>query len=272
MTRRAGLLLILAVLLAGCAGQEGVRAAPSPTVGSPDELRVGIAPTYPPLAFKESGELKGVEVDLARQIAGGLRMKPVFVELPWDQLIPALLARRIDVIMAGMSITEERRALLTFTEPYLQVGQMALIRMRDAGRLAGPGAMAVPGRRIGVEQGTTGEQYATRSLAGAGVTRFESVARALQALQAGSIDYLIHDAPTIWHLTGNPQPSQADLLGLFTPLTEEYLAWAVRRGDDPLRQKLNVELARLRERGELSAILTRWIPTRIEIAPIRRTQ
>jgi ABC-type amino acid transport substrate-binding protein len=270
MTRRGGLLLALAVLLAGCAGQGGVPAAPPPAVGSPDELRIGIAPTYPPLAFKESGELKGVEVDLARQIAEGMRVKLAFVELPGDQLIPALLARRIDVIMSGMSITEERRALLTFAEPYLQAGQMALIRVRDAGRLAGPGAMTIPGRRIGVERGTTGEQYATRSLAGAVVTRFESLARTLQALQAGSIDYLVHDAPTVWYLTGNPQPAQADLLGLFTPLTEEYLAWAVRRGDEPLRQRLNGELARLRQRGDLSAILTRWIPTRIEIAPLRR--
>jgi ABC-type amino acid transport substrate-binding protein len=149
---------------------------------------------------------------------------------------------------------------------------MALIRADEAARLASPTAMRVVGRRIGVEGGTTGDTFAATQLPGARLTRYATVAEGLQALRAKQIDYLIHDAPTIWHLTGTPQAQAAEFLGLFTPLTDERLAWAVRKGNDSLRQRLNEALASLRQTGELNAILTRWIPTRIEIAPARRVQ
>src|SRR5215470_1179537 len=68
--------------------------------GVPANLRVGISPIYPPLAFKENNELKGVEVDLANKLGQTLGTKITFVELPWDQLIPAVNSGKIDVIMS----------------------------------------------------------------------------------------------------------------------------------------------------------------------------
>jgi ABC-type amino acid transport substrate-binding protein len=102
----AGLLLLAVVTITGCT-QAARPPAPPPAPAAPTEIRVGIAPIYPPLAFKEGGQIKGVEVDFTRQLWLDLGVKFVLVELPWDDLIPALRAGRIDVIMSGMSVTPD---------------------------------------------------------------------------------------------------------------------------------------------------------------------
>ena len=95
------------------------------------ELRIGISPDYPPLAFKEEGKLQGAEVEMAKTLAYYLNVKIVFVELPWKKLIPGLLNNRIDIIMSGLSITPERERNVNFAQPYMQVGQMTLIRKNE---------------------------------------------------------------------------------------------------------------------------------------------
>lgn len=266
VTLAAVVALGLALGIAACAGPS----APPPGPSRPGELVVGTTPNYPPIIFKEGGEVQGVEADIARRLAQGLRLRLTFEELPWPGLIPSLRNGSVDVLMAGLSVTPERSALVSFTQPYLQVGQMALIRRQDVGRLAGQNAMRAPGRRFGVEQGSTGETHVVAAFPTARVVRYGSADEGTRALQAGEIDYLIHDAPTVWRLAGDPRQQQAGLMGLFTPLTEEHLAFAVRKADESLRGKLNAELALLRERGELSAILARWIPVRIEVSPAGR--
>ena len=268
--RRAGILLALILGAAACAGPAADSTASRAGSSRPGELLVGTTPNYPPIIFKQGGEIQGVEADLARRIAQNLRLHLTFVELPLARLIPSLLDGSVDVVMAGLSVTPERSALVSFTRPYLQVGQMALIRRQDAGRLAGQNAMAAPGRRIGVEEGSTGEKYVVTAFTAARVLRYRTPDEGVRALQAGEIEYLVHDAPTVWHLAGDPQHQEAGLMGLYTPLTEEYLAFAVRKADEALRGRLDGELARLGERGELSVILMRWIPVQIEVKPAPR--
>src|SRR6266446_6697505 len=106
----------LALVLSSCGAQEGMTAPPAPPVPpttaqpvtSPPVLRVGTAPHYPPIAFKQHGHVTGLEVDCARGVADELGRRVEVVELDWEALIPALESGKIDVIMSGMSITEAR--------------------------------------------------------------------------------------------------------------------------------------------------------------------
>jgi polar amino acid transport system substrate-binding protein len=249
------------LLLAACA-------APDPAALT-GPLRVGITPNYPPIAFAEKGVLKGVEVDLARALEQRTGRRLQLVQVEWETLIPALENGRIDVIMAGMSITPERRQRVAFTAPYLRVGQMALIREQDAARLSPPDALKAPGMRVGVVAGTTGDAFVSSQLLRAIVFRFADTTEGVRALQAGQVNYFIHDAPTVWHFAAAPETQRQGIVGLFTPLTEEYLAWAVRVGDDGLRLQLENALEGMREDGTLQDILGRWIRTTVEVAPIR---
>lgn len=231
----------------------------------PSTLRIGTSAGYPPLTFKADGKIQGVEADFATAVAKNLKVKTQFVELPSDELIPALNDGKIDVIMSGMSVTDERSRQVLFTDPYMKIGQMALIRTADLIEWARPTALFTKGAKVGVKAGTTGETFARSSLPDAVITGFDSIEQGTDALVAGKIDIFIHDAPTIWRLTANIATEKAGLMGLYRPLTEEYLAWAVRKKDRVLADALNDSLATLKNDGTLSQIMGKWIPIQVKV-------
>lgn len=261
MHRRAAIALALLLLFAaGCA-----RPQPLPPPGVPAPLRVGIADNYPPLAFVENGRLTGIEVDFAAALQQELGVPVEIVQTPFDSLIPDLLERRIDVIMSGLSVTPERAAQVRFSQSYLDVGQMLAIRKDAAGTLSAPNALTEEEWRVAVIADTTGAAWAEGNLPRAIVVPYTSVDDAVAALRQREVDYLVHDAPTIWRLTADPAHVDEDLLGLYHPLTEERLAWAVRPGDDALLLALDTALARWRTSGKLGEIQARWIRTTVEV-------
>lgn len=231
----------------------------------PSTLRIGTSASYPPLTFKADGKLQGMEIDLAAAVGQALNVKTRLVELPWEELIPALNAGKIDVIMSGMSVTDARSKQVLFTEPWMRIGQMALIRSADLVQWARPSALFSKGARVGVKAGTTGETFAKAELPDAVITSFATIEQGTDALGAGKIDIFIHDAPTIWRLTANAATEKAGLMGLYRPLTEEYLAWAVRKQDTALANALNGVLDTLKKNGTLGRLMAKWIPVQVKV-------
>jgi ABC-type amino acid transport substrate-binding protein len=259
-SRIPGCCLLAAVLGAGCSSYEAPIGAARTAPAQRSVLRIGVTPNYPPLVFKREGAVVGVEADFAARLGEYLRQKVELVELPWAALIPALQQGRIDIIMSGMSITPERERAVLFTEPYLRAGQMAIIRAKDAARFGQPSALSRGRWIVGYEEGTTGARFVQDNLRQATGVAFPSAAAGLRALRAGEIDVFIHDAPTAWRIA---EDRDGTLLGLYRPLTEEHLAWAVRKSDAPLRQQLNAALTAWRLDGTLQAILDRWIKVQV---------
>ena len=231
----------------------------------PSPLRIGTSASYAPLTFKDEGKLQGVEPDLARAVGENLKVKIDIVEIPWEELIPALKDKRIDVIMSGMSITDERSKRVLFTESYMKIGQMALIRSAELIEWSRPAALLRKGAKIGVKSGTTGETFANSEFPDATITSFSSIEKGTDALVAGNIDIFIHDAPTIWRLSANAATQKAGLMGLYRPLTDEHLAWAVRLEDKYLADALNQSLDAIKKNGTLGRIMGKWIPIQVKI-------
>jgi polar amino acid transport system substrate-binding protein len=234
-------------------------------------LRVGIAANYPPLAFKQDGQLKGIEVDFANRLGPALDRPVVLVETPWDDLSKALLEdQTIDVVMSGTSITEERKERVDFTDPYLDIGQMVLIRDADYAQLRDAAALDKPTVRVGFIRNTTSQQYAEKHLTHAKREGFDDADAGVAALRANTIDAFICDAPAVWRVSGGLLSKETQLRGLYTPLTKEKLAWAVRKGDDALRLQLNAILAEWKKDGILERIIDHWITVKkrtIEVKP-----
>ncbi len=225
-------------------------------------LVVGLNPEYKPLAFKNNGQLDGIEPMMAMAV-GELMMRKVEIrEMAWDELIPALESGKIDVIMSGMSITEGRKQRVDFSDPYLEIGQMAIIRMADIASLSRPSAITQPGRIIGVEPGTTGESY-VKEMTTATIKYYDNPPLAFAALRAGEINYYIHDAPTSWKIAQSQE--YHDLMPLYRSLTREHLAWAVKKGNKVLLDQLNLALSELTRNGSVSLIQNHWIPVKVEI-------
>jgi ABC-type amino acid transport substrate-binding protein len=224
---------------------------------------VAVAPYYPPIVFDDDGRVAGLEADFAAGVAEGLGRPLVYVRMTRQELIPAVQSGRADIAMSGVSITAERSRRVLFTQPYLYVGQLSLIRIEDLGELSRPTALRRPGVRIGYVDGTTGAAYVAENLPNAETVAFATPEEGVRGLRERRVDIFIHDAPTVWRV--GSAVDERELMGLYTPLTEEALAWAVSRNDPELRSRIDEMLARWRANGELDRVLNRWIPVRVEI-------
>jgi polar amino acid transport system substrate-binding protein len=140
---------------------------------------------------------------------------------------------------------------------------MAIMHKSKVGRFSQPWAVYRDGVRIGVEPGTTGAAFAERELADAVVRFYPDPDTAFEGLRKDEIDLYIHDAPTSWQLANSMEND--DLISLYAPLTEEMLAWAVRKDDAALAEDLNRALALMKSNGSLQYILNRWIPVTVEV-------
>lgn len=252
--------LFLALLLASPIALPGCRSNDAPR-GRP--LRVGVAPGFEPVVFERDGEIVGIEPDLARDLGERLGRRVVFERFAEAALLGAVERGEVDVAMSGIAVTPERAARVLFTTPYMQSGQLALIRAADLARFGRIHTLRRPGARIGFETGSTGERFVATELARATSFGFDDVADGLRSLRAGRIDYFIHDAPTVWRIAGDP--AQRDLHGLYQLLTDEALAWAVRRGDGALKAQLDAAIAAWQQDGRIEAVIDRWIPVRVTV-------
>jgi polar amino acid transport system substrate-binding protein len=242
---------------AGCACIPSARAATAAGSDTSDSpvLRVGVSPAFPPMVFKQGGELAGVEVDLARALGAKLGRKVVFVEVEWANQIEALNTGRTDIIMSSMSITPARRFVVNFSQPYLAVGQMALVRREDLQQYL-LGFPLKPKGSMGVIKGTTGEFLVQRDFPKASRKTYAGGAEAAKALLRKKIDFFISDSSLVWYLAGVHSADGLSVVPIL--LTEEQLAWAMRKTDDSLLTSVNEFLNQARQDGLLLKVLRRW--------------
>ncbi|UCD79073.1 MAG: transporter substrate-binding domain-containing protein [Desulfobacterales bacterium] len=260
ISRSVGMFFALTALslLAGCTSP--ARHKVKPISIPPDEkiLRVGVTANSPPLIYKQGNNIVGLEADLARELAKYLAKSPRFVELPWEDQIPALLENRIDIIMSGMTATTLREVRISFAIPYFQSGQMALIRRKDAPRFSTGLFSFATSSAIGVIKDTTGEYYVETQFSSVKRKTYTNPRAAVKDLINNDIDMFIYDAPTVLYLASENE--NKGLTVLFARLTKEPLAWGIRKGDVQLLESANNFLRSFNDEGQLSKMIKYWIP------------
>jgi len=232
----------------------------------PDEniLRVGVSTNAPPLIYKQGEEIVGLEAELAQEFAQYLGKSVRFVEVEWADQIPALLDNRTDIIMSGMSVTKMRRVSISFSKPYYKTGLMALFHKRNLRHF--PEKYIARGIKVfslkakfGVVRGTTGETFVLDNFADAKkISHYDTPKKAIDALLYNNIDMVIHDGPIILLAA-----SENDTKGLTTSmvlLTDEYLAWGIRKNDIELIISANRFIDTYKGNGKLNSIISRWMP------------
>ena len=238
-------------LLIGCATTQ------PPVEADPAILRVGITANAPPMVFKEGGQVVGVEAELAQALGRDLGRRVVFLEYAWEDLTDALVEGKVDILMSSMTITPARRYRIAFTNPYLKVGQAALVRADENYKyMVNLGESATKG--VGVERGTTADQLIRKEFPRAKVKYYSSGDSGAEALISRNLDLYVGDSPMIWYLASRFESDGLTVAPML--LTEEYLGWGVRRTDDALLAKVNAFLLRAQESGELTTIMRRWMP------------
>ena len=245
-------------LAIGCAATGVQTTGPTSNIAEDQILRVGVCANAPPLIFKQDRNIVGLEAELAGALAAEMGKTLRFVELKWNDLIPALLEKRIDIIMSGMSVTNTRQVRIAFSGPYLTVGQMALVRGEDVSKYRGAYSIIFSKGTVGTEKGTTGDFLVRQKFSKARRVSFDSPERAVTALIKGNIDILIHDAPVVWWLASEKESKGVSPVPAF--LTEEHLAWGLRYEDTELLEKTNAFLTSWRDNGRLRNVIKKWMP------------
>jgi polar amino acid transport system substrate-binding protein len=251
--------LFLSGFLAGCASAPPPPAPPAPVPAN--ALKVGVSSNAPPLIYRVGDKLTGLEHDLAVAFAAYLKRPLHFVELQWQDQITALLDGRTDIIMSGMTITPKRALMIEFADPYIQSGQVALVRAADRERYAG-GYNDIAGRyqTIGYIKGTFGQELVEKEFPNSGTMAFASSQSATDSLNRGIIDVFVHDGPIVCMLAASNEAK--GLAPIFPPLSREYLAWGIRKDDPGLKTAANQFLAEMKQQGWLEPLVRKWIPYR----------
>ncbi len=226
---------------------------------SPSILRVGISPNSPPIAYKENGAIKGLEVNFAKGLAQFTGRTLKIIQVKWEDQIPSLISGKTDIIMSGMSITDSRKYRIAFSNPYMLSGQISLIRLTDRNTFqSGATDLLNPSLKIGTIKGTTGDLFIQQIRANGKRIQFDTSAKAVKKLLSHDLDAFIYDLPGNLYLASKYE-SQG-LTPVLIPLTKEYLAWGVRKNNTELLNSTNQYLDSLKHEGTLLKTIQHWVP------------
>ncbi|MET1159720.1 MAG: basic amino acid ABC transporter substrate-binding protein [Thermoprotei archaeon] len=223
-------------------------------------LIVGTSPDFPPFEYiDEEGNVVGFDIDLIRLLAKKAGYKDIeIVTMDFDSLIPALTQGKIDVIAAGMTITEERKKVVDFTDPYWEADQAILVK-KDGGFM--PSSVDdLDGKTVGVQTGTTGADYIKNYAKEHGlniiIKEYTSFVLAVQDLVAGRIDAVIVDSPVAKMFEQKYPVKIAVIIK-----TGEVYGFAVRKGDTELLQALNKALQEVKNSPEWNELIEKYFGT-----------
>ncbi len=222
------------------------------------ELRVGFEAGYMPFEMTDkNGNFVGFDIDIAKEMAQALGVKFVPVNTAWDGIIPSLITEKFDIIMSGMTVTQERNLKINFADPNIVVGQTILINKKHKGAIKSYKDLNDPKYTITSKLGTTGEQAVKRVIPKATYKSFETEPEAALEVVNGKADAFVYDLP--YCVVFMAQQGAGKLIFLDTPFTYEPLAWAVRKGDPDFINWLNNFLKQIKNDGRYDKVYDKWI-------------
>lgn len=219
------------------------------------ELNVAFEGTYPPFNYlDDNDELQGFDVDISNEIAKRLGVKANFITTKWEGLIGGLKADKFDVIIGQMSVTEERKKSVDFTDPYVITGSVLITRTEtnDITKLED-----IKGKKVGVGGGTTFEEIA-KTVDGADVKLYKAFSDYLEDLTNERLDVIINDQLLMsYNIKENKLPIKvaSDIV------KKDEIAMAVNKGNEDFVKKLNTALSDMKADGTYKEIYKKWFGT-----------
>ena len=222
------------------------------------ELRVGFESGYVPFEMTDKkGNFIGFDMDYARRLAKDMGVKFVPINTDWPGIIPSLMTAKFDIIMGGMTITQERNLKVNFADPYIVVGQTILLHKRHKNNILSYKDLNNPKYTVTSRLGTTGEQAIKKFMPKANYKSFETEAEAGLEVINGKADALVYDLPYCGYLFGGQ--GKGKTIFLSDPFTYEPLAWAINKGDPDFLNFLNNFLHQTKGDGFYDRLYKKWI-------------
>lgn len=248
------LLLPFLALLSACGRQDAGQADRLGAIREAGVLRVAAFDGNPPFGFidPDSNEIRGLDVDIARELAKRLGVKLELVPTNPANRIPLLQSRRADLVLANFTITPERAQQVDFSIPYFASGQQFLARK---GRL--DSANQLNGLRIGVDKGTTNEAVLRQKFPGATLIAYDDTPFAFTALRNGNVDAITQDGPKLVGLLANVPDADQYEIPPFS-ISDDLIGIGIPRGEAALKAFVDETLLELEASGRAQQIHDAW--------------
>lgn len=267
-----GIALATMLLLAACgqpgSGQttEAPTAPAQPTQGSNAQpiadlkgrkLTIGSDTTYPPMEYvdEQTKQIVGFDVDMMTEIGKTINAQIEFRTFPsFDAIFAALVGKEFDLVVSSVSITEERKKIIAFSDPYLSIGQAIVVQQNN--RLIAKPEDLKNAALVGLQGGTTSEKAVQDAgVPGDKIKRYDTIDLAFQDLANGAIDAVVTDGPPAARYAAQFE-GKINVVG--EPFTTEDYAIALQQNDTELQTAINAALKELKANGTLQKLLEKW--------------
>lgn len=226
------------------------------------KVRIGTEGAYPPFNYLDSaGKLQGFDIDIAKALCAEMKVECTFVAQDWDGIIPALLAKKYDAIIASMSITAERKKKVDFTDKYYTTPAKFVVP-KDS-KITDVSAAAMKGKTIGAQSSTIHANFLNDLYKDSSIKLYGTQDEANADLAAGRLDAILADSAILleWMKKGDglcckfvgPDFNDVKYFG-------EGAGIAVRKGEDELREKFNKAIAAILANGVYEKINKKYFP------------
>ncbi|ALM53250.1 hypothetical protein BJB45_13270 [Halomonas huangheensis] len=228
------------------------------TASAQDPYTVGVEASFPPWAYVESGEFKGIAIDAMNAIADEMGIEIEFQDMPFPSLIPALAAEKIDILATGLTVTEERSEAIDFTIPWWETNDVVLVPEDSEANVF---TAVCCGARIGVQGGSSQQAWMEENVVNNDIdvelATYESYVTAVDDMAIGRISSVIVDDTSAQEYINAGKPIRmAGKIYIRAPL-----ALAVSKGDpQDLLASLNQGITAIDESGQWQEIIEQYIP------------
>ncbi|PID47790.1 MAG: amino acid ABC transporter substrate-binding protein [Proteobacteria bacterium] len=219
------------------------------------ELRIGMEPGYMPFEMKDKkGKIIGFDVDMVRLMAKSMGVKLKLVPTAWDGIIGGLMAGKYDMIVSGITITQERNLKINFSNPYITVGQTMIVASKHKGKTWKD--LDDEKYTVVTKLGVTGEIVTRKMFKKAKIKTFDTEADAAQEVLNGNADAFIYDKP--YNMLFMAQKGGSGVIHFEDDLSYEPLGFAIRKGDPDFMNWLNNFLFQIKGDGRHETLYKKW--------------
>ncbi|AWM88083.1 glutamine ABC transporter substrate-binding protein [Microvirga sp. 17 mud 1-3] len=218
---------------------------------TPETLRVATDATFMPFEFQENGKLTGFDIELVEAVAQKMGKKVEWTSIDFKGLIPGLLAKRFDMAVSAIYITDERKKVVDFTDPYYPGGLVMLVK-KDNTTINGPEDLA--GKKVSVQVGTKSVAYLQEKFPKVERVEVEKNQEMFSLVEIGRVDAAVTGKPAA-KLFAKSRPT---VKVIDKQLTVEEYGMAVRKDLPELTKELNDAIAKVKADGTYDKLVQKW--------------
>ena len=262
-----GMALGMTLFLGYNASAESVTIAKIKEMG---KLRVGVEATYPPFTFRDGGKLVGYDMDLLEYFTKELGVEAEVIDTQWSGIIPALYAKRFEIIMTSMSYNKGRLEKVLFSIPYAEASQAMLIRADDEDKIKRVDDMT--GKVMGIKLGSPGEVMlpdmdkaiaASKGKGFASHKTYDDHPSAYLALSQGSVDGVLNTLPTLAKVVKDRPGYYSIVRGV---AHQNWAGIAMRKEDTEIKAAIDKVLTKMKEDGTIYKLQEKWFGLKMDLA------